>query len=112
MRNFTTGASRNNDTGKLDPEGALSPIVIQAYCEFIAKNRLQDDGSIRPDDNWQKLFGDDHLGVCMKSLWRHLLDLWLFHRGLKGRETIDDALGGILFNSQAYWYKILKDRSD
>jgi hypothetical protein len=74
------------------------------------KHRKQSDGGLRDSDNWQKMFGEKHLEVCMKSMWRHFLDLWMFHRGYKGRDTIDDAINGILFNITAYYYKILKDR--
>lgn len=110
MRNFDTGASRDNDKEKIDPEGFYSPLVIQAFSEYMHKNRIQADGKLRDSDNWQKLFGEDHLNVCMKSAWRHFLDLWMFHRGYKGRDTIDDAICGLLFNIQAYYYKLLKDR--
>ena len=43
----------------------------------------------------------------MKSLLRHVIDLWKFHRGHKGRETIKDALCAIIFNAQAYLFSIL-----
>lgn len=110
MRKFKTGATRDSEKNKIDPEGFLSPLVIQAYSEYMNKHRIQADGNVRDSDNWQKLFGEEHLNVCMKSAWRHFLDLWMFHRGYKGRDTIDDAINGILFNIMAYYYKILKDR--
>lgn len=110
IREFTTGATRDTENGKIDPEGFLSPLVIKAFSDYMHKNRIQADGNLRDSDNWQKLFGENHLDVCLKSAWRHFLDLWLFHRGYKGRDTIDDAICGLLFNIQAYYYKILKDR--
>lgn len=109
MRKFKSGATRNLEDGKIDYEGFLSPIVLRAYGEYMHKHRLQRDGKIRESDNWQKLFGDDHYSVCAKSLMRHVMDFWLFHRGYKGRETITDALCGIIFNAQAYLFKLLKN---
>jgi len=110
MREFKSGATRNDNKNKLDFEGFLSPIVLEAYSKYMHKNRIQADGKLRASDNWQKGFGDNHLSVCMKSLWRHFLDLWKEHRGYKSREGIDDAIGGILFNIMAYYHKILNDR--
>ena len=48
---------------------------------------------LRDSDNWQKGFGIEHKSVCMKiPLWRHFMDLWMFHRGHTGRETIDELI--------------------
>jgi hypothetical protein len=109
MRVFKKGATRDNDQDKIDPEGFLSPIVLESFCEYMMKHRKTADG-VRDSDNWQHLFGEKHLDVCMKSLSRHYLDLWKFHRGYKGRDTILDACNGILFNTMAYMFKILKDK--
>jgi len=46
----------------------------------------------------------------MKSLLRHVMDLWLEHRGYKSRDGIEDALCGIIFNSMGYLYEIVKYR--
>ena len=108
IRIFKTGATRDTEKNKIDYEGFLSPIVLKAFGEYMDKHRIQKDGKIRESDNWQKLFGEDHYNVCAKSLLRHTMDFWLFHRGFKGRETIIDALCGIIFNAQAYLYKLLK----
>ena len=110
MREFESGATRDTDEGKLDYEGFLSPLVLKRYAQYMHKHRKQADGKLRDSDNWQKGFGDKHLDVCIKSLWRHFLDLWKEHRGLKSREGLDDAIGGILFNLMAYYHKILTDR--
>ena len=110
MRRFKSGATRDNNEGKFDFEGFLSPLVLEAYAKYMHKNRLQADGKLRASDNWQKGFGDNHLDVCIKSLWRHFLDLWKEHRGYKSRDGIDDAIGGILFNIMAYYYGILINR--
>ena len=112
IRTFESGATRDTNKDKLDYEGFLSPLVLREFAKYMNKHRKQANDKLRDSDNWQKGFGDKHHDVCMKSMWRHFMDLWLFHRGHKGRETIDDALAGILFNVMAYWFKILKDREE
>ena len=107
VRKFKTGATRDTNEGKYDYEGFLSPLVIKRFGEYMNKHRKQSDGSLRDSDNWQKGFGENHFDVCIKSLWRHFMDLWRFHRGYKGRETIYDALCGILFNTMAYLHQLL-----
>jgi hypothetical protein len=110
IRQFSTGATRDTEDGKLDFEGFLSPIVLQKYAEYMHQHRIQPDGKLRASDNWQKHFGDEHYSVCMKSLWRHFMDLWLEHRGFKSRDGIESALMGILFNTMAYADKYYKDK--
>ena len=110
MREFQTGATRDTEDGKIDYEGFLSPLVIDRFAEYMQKHRFQADGHIRDSDNWQKHFGDKHYDVCMKSLWRHFMDLWLEHRGKDSRDGIEDALCGILFNAEGYLYEIIKNK--
>ena len=112
MRQFGTGATRNSDEGKYDYEGFLSPLVIERYAQYMNKHRKQADGKLRNSDNWQNLFGEHHLDVCMKSAWRHFMDLWKQHRGYKGQDTLEDSLCALLFNIQAYLFKILKDKQE
>lgn len=110
IRKFKTGATRDTNEGKYDYEGFLSPIVIEAYGKYMHKHRKQSDETLRDSDNWQKGFGDRHFDVCIKSLWRHFFDLWMEHRGFKARETIDDAICGILFNVMAYYHQLIINR--
>jgi len=110
IRKFLTGATRDTDEGKYDYEGFLHPLVIERFGEYMNKHRKQSDGSLRASDNWQKGFGEKHFDVCMKSLWRHFHDLWMEHRGYKSREGIDDAICGILFNTMAYYHRLLMNR--
>lgn len=112
IREFGTGATRNTAEEKPDYEGYLNPLVIEAFGKYMLKHQKQTDGSMRGSDNWQNLFGEKHFDVCIKSLWRHFLDLWREHRGYKSREGLDNALNGILFNTMAYYYKILRDREE
>jgi len=109
MRHLSSGATRDNETGKPDYEGYLSPAVLQAFGAYMLKHQVQADGKLRTSDNWQKGMSKD---IYIKSFWRHFLDLWLFHRGLKGRETIEDALAGCMFNLQGYWFELLRERDE
>lgn len=104
MRTFDTGATRDSDTDKLDPEGFLSPVVIERFCEYMHKHRFQADGQMRDSDNWQKGIPRD---AYMKSLWRHVLDLWLEHRGFPSRDGLEEALCAICFNAMGYLHEVL-----
>lgn len=104
---FLTGAYRDGEEDKDDPEGFMSPIVIDRYCKYMTKHRKQSDGKLRNSDNWQQ--GVDK-SFYMKSLWRHFLDLWLEHRNYKSRDGIEEALTGILFNAQGYLFEVLKEK--
>lgn len=110
IREFSTGSNRDIDTNKPDFEGALSPLVISAYGDYIVKHRKIANGTLRSDDNWQLLFGEKHCDVCIKSAWRHFLDFWKEHRGYKSRDGLDEAICGLLFNVMAYYHKVLIDR--
>ena len=110
MRIFDSGGTRDSDEDKLDHEGFSHPLVEQAYAQYMHKHRKQADGKLRDSDNWQKLFGEDHLQVCMKSGYRHFFDWWSGHRG----KDIDivEALCALRFNVNAYLYKVLLDQAD
>lgn len=110
VRYFSSGATRDTDQGKFDYEGFLSPLVIERYGQFMHKHRLQSDGKLRDSDNWQKGLP---LSSYIKSLWRHFLDLWKIHRGLKaydnrGPVELEDAACAILFNTMGYLHEYLK----
>lgn len=110
IRKFKSGAVRDTEDNKLDYEGFISPVVIEEYAKYMHHHRKQSDGNLRDSDNWQKHFGEKHYDVCMKSLWRHFMDLWKEHRGIKSREGIEFAMMGILFNVMAYADKYYKDK--
>lgn len=112
IREYPTGATRNSTEGKHDYASFLSPIVIEAYGRYMHRHRLQADGTLRAGSSWKKGFGDDHYSVCLESLVRHALDLWLLHDGFHARETIDDAICGTLFNAMAYYHKLLIERGN
>lgn len=116
MRQFSTGATRNLDTNKLDYEGFLSPLALKAFAEYMHSHRLQADGTMRASDNWQKGIPAD---VYVKSLFRHFFDLWSLHRGGSpvspdGGHPIDriEALCAMMFNVQGLLHEILKERDN
>lgn len=110
VRQFESGATRNTDHDKLDFDGFISPIVLEAYARYMHKHRLQSDGKLRDSDNWQKLFGEKHKEVCMKSGWRHFFSWWKAHRGYKTEESIEDSLMALMFNINAYMHKVELDK--
>lgn len=111
IRKFNGGATRDTDTGKLDYEGFLSPLVLKRYAQYLNKHRVQSDGNLRDSDNWQSLFGEKHFDICIKSAFRHFVDWWIEHRKCGESENgIEDAICAVIFNAQAYLLKILRDK--
>jgi hypothetical protein len=115
MRKFDTGATRDDEDEKLDPEGFISPLVLQSFAEYMHKHRMQADGKLRASDNWQKGISQD---VYMKSLWRHFLDLWHLIRGYerfdqKDGHTINllESCNAMLFNIMGLMFEDLNGRT-
>ena len=108
IRTFGTGATRNVDSSRIDPEGFLSPQVILEFSNYMNTNRIQVDGSVRSSDNWQKGIP---LDAYMKSMWRHFLEVWLIHRAEASDDTkMRQALCGVMFNAMGYLFEILMKR--
>ena len=114
MREFETGATRSDDSYKNDYEGFYSPLVVEAFGNYMTKHRTQADGKMRDSDNWQKGINRQ---AYMKSFWRHMMDLWKLHRGCKAISvedsheiTIEEACCAILFNVQGYLFEVLMGR--
>jgi hypothetical protein len=110
MREFSTGATRDGDTTKLDYEGFLSPVVLERYAQYLDKHRVQADGKLRDSDNWQKGIPKD---VYMKSAFRHFMDMWKLHRTSTpltpvGNEWFEDAMCAVLFNVMGYLHENLR----
>jgi hypothetical protein len=108
MRKFETGATRDTDQDKFDYEGFINPIVMYRYAQYMHKHRKQADGQLRDSDNWQKGIP---ITVYMKSLLRHVMDLWFHHRKRSGyaREGIQETLCAIIFNAMGYLFELMKD---
>jgi hypothetical protein len=111
VQTFETGATRNTDEGKFDYEAFLSPSVLHEYGRFMHEHRQQKDGSLREGDNWQKGIP---LAAYMKSLVRHLFDLWAMHRGRRVinpdtglPHTKKDLCCAIMFNAMGYLKELI-----
>lgn len=113
IRKFETGATRDTATNKNDYEGFLSPLVLEAFGDYMTENRKQSDGSVRDSDNWQKGIPQ---AVYMKSAFRHFMQWWKLHRGLackdeKGKPVdLNHAICGLLFNVMGYLHEQLKPK--
>lgn len=108
-RTFETGATRDVEDGKPDPESFVSPLVLRRFFEYMHGKRAMPDGSVRDSDNWQKGIP---LDAYAKSFMRHAHDLHLHHRGLghMARESLEDTLCALLFNAQGYLFETLRAR--
>ncbi len=111
MRQFEGGATRDSDHDKLDFEGFLSPLVLQRYAQYMHRNRVQADGSLRDSDNWQKGIPRD---AYMKSAWRHFFEWWTMHRSDDPviNEQLEDATCALLFNVMGYLHEHLKTKEN
>jgi hypothetical protein len=115
MQQFSTGATRDSSNDKIDYEGFLSPIALEAFGDYMNVHRKQADGKMRESDNWQKGIP---LNNYMKSLFRHFTDAWALHRGLQRFDRVDgheinivEALCAVLFNTQGYLHEYIKAKS-
>jgi len=107
-RTFVTGATRDTDVGKLDWEGFISPLVMKQFALYMDHHRIQSDGSLRKGDNWQKGFPRNQI---MKSLIRHMWDLWIQWRTrIPNEERFVELLCAILFNVQAMLLELILER--
>lgn len=111
---FATGATRESDTDKLDYEGFLDPAVLRRYAEYMHRHRKQADGTMRGSDNWQ---AGMPRGRYIKSLLRHVFELWLWWRGSpieqrteRDSQNVEEVLCAVIFNAQGLMREILLSR--
>jgi hypothetical protein len=107
MRTFETGATRDSETGKIDYDGYLSPLVHKRFGEYMREHQTQADGKIRPSDNWKKGIP---LSAYMKSGWRHFLVWWDCHHGNGTQEDLENALCALYFNVGGYLHEVLRKK--
>jgi len=116
-RQFETGATRDTDNTKIDPEGALSPLVDRRFADYMRECQTRNvppGQAVRASDNWQKGIPLDSYA---KSLVRHELDFRQLHDGFpviddKGNAvTLETALCAMLFNVKGYLFELLKAKA-
>jgi len=112
VRQFKSGAYRDGEKDKNDYEGFLSPLVIESFGNYMTKHRKQSNGEYRESDNWQ--LGIEQ-AVYMKSMWRHFLDVWKIHRGIKVNKDghdwdLEEALNALVFNVMGMQHENLKNK--
>jgi len=108
MRQFNSGATRDDNNNKPDFEGFLSPLVIRRFGEYMLLHQIQADGAVRDSDNWQKGIPKNEY---IKSGFRHFMDWWLEHRGHESRDGLQDALCALMFNCMGYLHELLKEKT-
>jgi hypothetical protein len=109
MRQFETGATRDDEDNKLDYGGFLSPLVLLRYAQYMHKCRIQADGKLRASDNWKKGIP---LEAYMKSKWRHFMDTWMYSQTGGTPEQREEALCAELFNTMGMLHELLKLRME
>lgn len=112
VRQFDTGATRSADATRDDPEGYLSPLVIDRFNAYMTKHRVMADGNLRDSDNWQK--GMPRASY-IKGAWRHFLHWWTRHRGHKVNDPkaaadMEEDLCALIFNVQGYLHELLVEK--
>jgi len=106
---FDSGATRSEEP-MVDPEGFLSPFVLDVYNDYMAKNRKQSDGQIRGSDNWQRGMSKARY---MRALYRHWLEAWRAWRDPQGHtDDMIAGLCGVIFNAQGMILEIIIKRGD
>lgn len=109
IRTWDSGANRNASASKRDIEGFISPIVLKLFSDYMHENRFLADGSFRDSDNWQNGIPIDVYHQCLQ---RHVLDVWLLHRGYKGRHDYLKSLNGALFNIMGLIHEYAKEHPE
>ena len=107
MRNFETGATRDNDEGKIHYKGFLSPLALRAFGQYMERHRVQADGSLRAPDNWKK-------GMPMEcyedSLFRHVMEFMLLLECDGDPGDLDETAAAIFFNIQGWMHEREKEK--
>ncbi|HZF98266.1 MAG TPA: hypothetical protein VEY92_08500 [Pseudoxanthomonas sp.] len=107
IRQFESGATRDQNLDKFDYTGFLCPLVLERFAAYMHKHRIQVDGSLRAADNWKKGIP---FSAYAESEWRHHLDFQKAHGGLPAPD-IEESLCAIIFNAQGYLHELLKSKA-
>lgn len=110
MRQFDSGATRDNNADKYDYKGFLSAKAIRRFGQYMHQHRKQADGSMRGSDNWK-------LGIPIaaytESFVRHTIDFMAALEKLpQGSPEADELACAIWFNVQGYLHEREKLREN
>lgn len=106
VRHFETGATRSDDSGKLDFDGFYSPIVMRRFAQYMHKCRKLPDGTMRDSGNWK---AGIPIKQYIKSLWRHFFAVWSWFNGYDPDYVdIEEELCAVIFNAQGVLHEHLK----
>ena len=105
---FETGAYRDTSKGKLDYRGALSPLVLKRYAEYVLKKAYMPDGTFRSCGNWKKGFSQDSF---LESKLRHVISTWLIFDDYEDGD-IEESLCAELFNTMGLLHELLKAKKE
>jgi hypothetical protein len=109
MRTFDTGATRDDDTHKVDYDGFVSIPALRAFGHYMRTHQVQADGTLRDSGNWKKGIP---LDAYRKSMWRHFLDV-AETLGVDGRQPdAIEALCALLFNVQGALHELVKEERE
>ncbi len=109
MRTFTTGATRDDDTHKVDYDGFVSIPALRAFGHYMRTHQVLADGTLRDSDNWRKGIP---IEAYRKSMWRHFLDV-AETLGVEGRQPdAIEALCALLFNVQGALHELVKEKRE
>lgn len=117
MREFHTGATRNDNSNKYVYNGFNSALVEKRFAQYMHEHRKQADGKLRDADNWKKGIP---IEAYHESLHRHYMDLWdLLETGAgmirdsEGKYVDkEDLLCSIRFNVNGMLYELLRPQLD
>lgn len=105
MREFETGATRDNDEGKLHYKGFLSTIALKQFAQYMESHRIQADGSLRDPDNWKKGIP---LDAYEDSFVRHVLE-WMYELEIGDRVAAAKITPALFFNLQGWMHQYGKE---
>lgn len=105
MREFNTGATRNDNSNQLDLEAYIHPLLLTTFGKYMFKHAKQADGTMRAGDNWQKGMP---ISSYIESKVRHDTDVWLEFRDCDSRDGIMEGLCGSFFNLQGIIVKLVQ----
>lgn len=102
MRTFDTGATRDNNNGKLEYSNFIHPLADYSFAEYMKSKQII-WGEYRRWDNWQKGIPEESL---YESLIRHIETLKLLKKWYKVVElSYENNTNWIVTEGNIEWEK-------